>query len=245
MPVILRGNKDYDNKTFMDRIADRVRQNLDLSEAEGLWIVDRGLSDFSVTKSSHAKFDKLIRLHEKLGDVSDNLKLLIGGPYWALNLVLWARGLIHHPAIAMGGTYQYPVTALGKRKKSATKPQERISIPPLRRLVVRERDTLARWLDTAASKFAPDDSARKEFTNVRHSLDILEKDTAKRQIARFYASWVASIESVPSAGRALALYQDLSAAYVVGKSLPRLPTERGYNGFPYAVAEALMLVCLG
>jgi hypothetical protein len=66
----------------------------------------------------------------------------------------------------------------------------------------------------------------------------------KKQIASFYKSWIARIESIPNDGRALVLFQELSTAYVLGKNLPDIPSETGRARKPWVVAQQLMLNCL-
>ena len=68
-------------------------------------------------------------------------------------------------------------------------------------------------------------------------------DAAIEKLAVFYKYWFDGIANVPKAGRSMALFQDLSAAYALGKSLPPLDDERSARR-PEAVAEMLMLSCL-
>jgi len=76
-------------------------------------------------------------------------------------------------------------------------------------------------------------------------LDFLQaKDRARRQIAGFYQDWLAKLESVPTSSRALTLYQDLSAAFVLGSRLK--PFERNLEDVPNPaiIAKQLMVNCL-
>ena len=49
---------------------------------------------------------ELMDLHSELNEKIPS-RIRIAGPYWGLNLVLWARGLIDYPAIGVGNSYQY------------------------------------------------------------------------------------------------------------------------------------------
>ena len=78
----------------------------------------------------------------------------------------------------------------------------------------------------------------KDFSKLQTSAN------GKMQIAKFYKSWFDKFSSLPYAGRALALYQDLSSSYVLGKTLKNLPKEEGTARRPERVAQQLMMNCL-
>jgi hypothetical protein len=63
-------------------------------------------------------------------------------------------------------------------------------------------------------------------------------------VAKFYMAWLAKLESVPAGGRPLALYQDFSSAYVLGKKLKPLPLEQKEVPDPALIAKQLMVNCL-
>jgi hypothetical protein len=82
------------------------------------------------------------------------------------------------------------------------------------------------------------------LANIRRGYTVLsQQDQAREQVARFYKRWFDSIAAAPVAGRSMALFQDLSAAYALGKWLPD-GVEQGTAHRPEAVAEPLMLSCL-
>ena len=62
-------------------------------------------------------------------------------------------------------------------------------------------------------------------------------------MATFYKRWYDAIAAGPGPGRSMALFQDLAAAYALGKSLSDL-SESGLSRKAWAVAEPLMLSCL-
>jgi hypothetical protein len=67
----------------------------------------------------------------------------------------------------------------------------------------------------------------------------------RSQVAGFYREWLKELAVIPTSGRALALFQHFSSAYVIGKMMvePLPPTEKTARA-PGRVAEQLMLSCL-
>lgn len=164
-------------------------------------------------------------------------RIRIAGPYWGLNLVLWARGLVDYPAIGVGNSYQY-FLAGGFPNTPATC----VAVQPLRRRVV--VGGLEPWLNSALQILGPNHPASAELAQLRKQIQLLSAaDVARAQVAKFYKSWYDLIASRPSTGRSLALFQDLSTAYALGRSLPDLQIE-GSAWRPESVAEPLMLNCL-
>jgi hypothetical protein len=164
----------------------------------------------------------------------------VGGPYWGLNVVLWARGLINYPAVGLGNGYQYSCAG-GIMKAGNT----RIALTPLRRQAVVSAE-LESWLRESLTKLAPKDVAYQELKHLLDRFGLFEsnKRASRRQIASYYSAWFRSIQSHPPHGRALALYQDLSSAYVLGKGLPALPKTEDTARRPEVTARQLMLSCL-
>jgi hypothetical protein len=81
-----------------------------------------------------------------------------------------------------------------------------------------------------------------QFAEILSQFNILrDKKQAREQVARFYAAWLKKFEGVPQAGRSLALYQDFSSAYVLGKTLQDVPDD---VRSPSRVAEQFMMTCL-
>ena len=67
--------------------------------------------------------------------------------------------------------------------------------------------------------------------------------TSRRQIAKFYSEWFASLEDADPASRQLVLFQDFSAAYVLGKTLTTLPSNEQPKQ-PERVPKSFMMFCL-
>src|SRR5690606_22392859 len=103
---------------------------------------------------------------------------------------------------------------------------------------------LGPWLDAVVSKLGTGHPAHAEFAGLRKQLTVLsDLAKAREQVAGFYKNWYDSISSVPKAGRSMALFQDLAAAYALGKALPPL-VGSGTAKRPEAVVEPLMMSCL-
>ena len=167
-----------------------------------------------------------------------NPEIHIGGPYWGLNILMWAKGIITNPGFALGSGFQY-YTPGGR----VNQPSQRMAIPPLRRWA-RANLHLEKWLKKSITKVKglPEE---KEFEKLLRKYNNLKMNKEhKKQIAQEYFKWYMRIESIPYAGRAVALYQDLSKAFVLGSQLEDINSESGTNRKPEIVARQLMLNCL-
>lgn len=238
LPLIFMHQKQLTKKTERNPKVQQAEKCYHDAQADGFWVVDQSLVDDNGSSTLHQKrFPGIISLHEELNDKITS-KIRIGGPYWGLNIVLWAKGLVDFPLVGVGSGYSYFVAGQKGRNPSA-----KIAIPSLRRRV-RVTPNLASWLDKAISGLATSHPARTEFADIKKNLTLF-KDTAraKEQVAGFYKKWYDGIAAAPAAGRSMALFQDLSAAYALGKSLPPLDDESTARR-PESVAEPLMLSCL-
>lgn len=239
LPLIFMHQKQINNKTDRNPKVQQAMRCYDDAQADGFWVVEQTLTDDSGSPTLRNKrFPGILALHEELNDRIAS-KLRIGGPYWGLNLVLWGKGLIDFPVIGVGSGYNYFLSG----RKFPTKPSAKIAIPSLRRRV-KVTPTLGTWLDAAIEKLAAPHPAHAEFVHLRKNLTVLnDLSRSREQAATFYKHWFDGIANVPKAGRSMALFQDLSAAYALGKSLPPIDDE-GTARRPEAVAETLMLSCL-
>ncbi len=241
LPLVFTHQDQVNKKTARNPKVQQAERCYHEAQADGFWVVDTNLIDDSGSPTLRNKrFPGVIALHEELNRaITTNTR--IAGPYWGLNLVLWARGLVDYPAIGVGTGYQYlmPGTPITRRDK----PTVRLALPSLRRRVVREVELKA-WLDEATAELAPAHPVCVELSEIKRSYTQLgDSARAKEQVATFYKQWFNSIAAEPRAGRSIALFQDLSAAYALGKSLPPLK-HKGTDRRPEAVAESLMLSCL-
>jgi hypothetical protein len=239
LPVIFassRGQTDLkSDRTAKVKLASSCFED---SGADGIWVVDSTLDDHAaVSTLENRRFPGLIKFHEELNAVLPSDSVTVAGPYWGLNLALWARGLVRFPAIGVGRSFQYFVP--GRRPQSAN---TRVAVPPLKRLV--EHSALRSWLPQVLRELPKSDPAHKDFETLAKGIDSLQhKVNARRQIARFYRDWLEKLESVPNSSRALTLYQDLSAAFVLGSRLrPFAGREDVPN--PAIIAKQLMVNCL-
>ena len=237
LPLVFTNQKQLNGKTERNPKVQQAERCYREAQADGFWVVDASLEDDSGSVTLRNKrFPGVIALHEELNAVISS-SIRIAGPYWALNLVLWARGLVDYPAIGVGSGYQYYIT--GSPGKMA---KDRLALRPLRRRAITAG--LAGWLDDAIKRLAPSHPAHTEFSRMRKELTALRvPDSARKQVAKFYKEWFDTIAAVPEAGRSMALFQDLATAFALGRSLPNLP-DTGTARSPWAVAEALMLSCL-
>jgi len=238
LPVIITHHEQLGLKTARTPRVGLASQCYDLAAAKGVWVVDSSLMDQDGSRTlERTKFPGLISFHEELASSISGSPLLVGGPYWGMNLVLWSKGLIRYPAIGLGNRYQYHLAG-GHFQQG----KSRIALECLRRLVVVTRD-LQGWLSDSLKKLPADDPAYLEFAGLLSRFSILLQGNNRGQIANIYKKWIDSLASVPAAGRSVTLYQQLSSSYVLGKSLSDLP-EKGTARRPERVAKQLMLVCL-
>jgi hypothetical protein len=238
LPLIFMHQKQLTKKMERNPKVQQAEKCYHEAQADGFWVVDQSLTDDNGSSTLHQKrFPGIVALHEELNNKITS-KIRIGGPYWGLNIVLWAKGLIEYPLIGIGSGYKLFVAGgIANQSKS------RIAIPSLRRRVQVTND-LGIWLDKAIARLASSHPAKNEFSDIRKNLTIYNDPTrAKEQVAGFYKKWFDSIAAVPASGRSMALFQDLSAAYALGKSLPPIDDE-GTARRPESVVEPIMLSCL-
>lgn len=237
-PVIVTHQEQINKKVQRNTKVDLVHKCYSDAHADGLWIVDKSLEDDSGSSLLHStRYPGIIAFHTELnGKIATSIR--VGGPYWGLNLVLWAKGLIDHPMIGVGTGYQFMIA--GGQVSSST---SRIAVPCLRRRIKVNADS-KRWLDSAISMLSTTHSAYSELDHIRKNWwSYSDLEVSRLQICRFYKAWYDSIHSIPSPGRSLALFQDLATAYSLGKSLPDI-TQSGTDRRPEAVAQPLMMSCL-
>lgn len=238
LPVIITHQDQLNLKTARTPRIVLATQCHTLAGARGIWVVDSSLMDQDGSKTlERTRFPGLISFHEELISSLQGTAFVVGGPYWGLNLVLWSKGLIQYPAVGLGNRYQYHLAG-----GHLLQGKSRVALDSLKRLVVVSRD-LEQWLSGSLKKMPPSDLAYIEFAALLGRFPVLLRGNNRNQIAGTYKKWIDSLASVPSAGRSLTLYQQLSSSYVLGKSLPDLP-DKGTARRPERVAQQLMLVCL-
>lgn len=238
-PIILTHSNQTHAKTERNKKVEQAKRNYYESHADGLWVVDEKFSDEKGSKGLRsARITSLILLQQELNDeISTSIR--IAGPYWGLNLVLWARGLIDFPAIGVGSTYRYHLSGNHKQGSTAA---FRVALGPLRRRA--QGANLKPWLDKTLKRLGAKHPAFAELELVQKRLSFL-KDTerAREQVANFYKAWLGEVGATPFSGRSLALFQDFSTAYAIGKSLEDIGDE-GPARRPESIVEPLMLNCL-
>lgn len=244
LPLIFTHQRQINSKTLRDKKLAIAKECFGTLGVAALWIVDSTLMEQTRNERFKVRYGKLVELHELILNEFPQGTVVIAGPYWGMNLVLWARGLCDHPAITLGTRYAYYISGGATRGSTV-----RISIPALRRWVV-VCGELRTWIEKTLQKLDETDPAHKKLRYVRSHFDALRtKDGAIRFTADFYKYWIDKVEDNPSKGRAIALYQDLSTAFVVGSQLPDLPPDcltisSASMRKSSKVAEQLMLNCL-
>jgi hypothetical protein len=237
LPLILTNQEQVNGKTERNPKVKQAETCYIDAQATGLWVVDKSLEDASGSRTLRNKrFPGLIALHEELNE-KIAAQVRIAGPYWGLNLVLWARGLVNHPAIGIGNAYQYFLAG-----GPMNTPNAYLAVAPLRRRV--GVAGLDKWLDETLEIVDSNHPDYAALTDLRKNFHILSTPpVAREQVAKFYKAWFNRVATSPAAGRPMALFQDLSMAYAFGKALPDFENE-GTARRPEAVAEPLMLSCL-
>lgn len=239
VPVIFTNQNQILKKTERNKKLTAAMNSFTASGASGVWMVDASLSDQNGTSTFDKRFAALRNLHEELNALLPERAFTIGGPYWGMNIVLWARQLSSFAAIGLGNSYKYNIPGTPMQAGNV-----RIALPSLRRWATASAK-LKQWLATSVSKLAPGDKAITEFQDLEKNFSkMLVQANGRVQIASFYKSWFGKFASLPASGRALALYQDLSSAYVLGSTLPDLPDDEKTSRKPGRVAQQLMLNCL-
>lgn len=248
LPLIFTNHKQLNNRTSWRPRLDSAAKWYEKSGAKGIWIVDASLSDQKPTATFTNRLRSLVELHHYLKQLFPKEKI-IAGPYWAMNLILWAKSLCNYPAINLGTSYQYYLPGDEFRRKG----KSRIAVPPLKRWVVFSPE-LRDWLDKVLNVLDSQDAAFKhmaivkdeverEFIELGQRYDPYNEELNREQIVDFYKQWLDRIEKTPQVGQQLVLYQDFSSAFVLGKQLPDLPSSETPRR-PEKVAEYLMLSCL-
>jgi hypothetical protein len=191
----------------------------------------------------------MIALHKEIRAKIAGDMVVVGGPYWCLNLALWVRGLITYPCVSLGSTYRYHMSG----GPFPGRPVTRVAIGPLRRWA-RANKALKVWLEDTLKVLPAGEPSRAEFQRLHSKWLTLTSaaEAARMQVAEYYRTWLDELEAIPAPGRALGLYQMLSQAYVLGKNLKKgtdpllLPKgDQDSARKPHLVAEQHMLNCLG
>jgi hypothetical protein len=240
LPVIFTHQNQVNKKTERNKKIVAISGCYSAARADGIWAVDQTLNDQEGSGKFDERFPALRKFHEELNEKMPQSGIMVAGPYWGMNLILWSRGYAHFPAIGLGGSYKYNIP--GQRLPKGI---VRVALRPLRRWAIAS-PALKGWLSDTVASLPVGDPLKVEFAALEKDFAKLQvTPNAKLQIATFYKNWFDKFSALPQAGRALALYQDLSSAYVLGKTLKALPDKReGTARRPERVAQQLMMNCL-
>lgn len=237
LPVIFTNKEAVTNGSERTKKIDYIVKNYKLSGSNGVWIVDSSLQDQAGTGNfEKERFPSLIDLHTRINDLLKP-QIHIAGPYWGVNILLWAKSIITNPAFSLGTGFQHYLAGGHINQASP-----RVAISSLKRWVKVNID-LKNWLQDSIDRLR-DQKEVVEFEALLKELQHLEVSNRYRyQISEFYLSWYEKYASLPEPGRSLALYQDLSQAFVLGKNLSAIDSEKGTARRPEVVAKQLMLNC--
>ena len=237
LPVVFTQARQY-AKERRPKI-ERICKNYESADASMIWVADSDLDDQRGSGSNLKRFENLIDFHIELQQAIPDAAI-ISGPNWALNLIVWARGLAQHAAISLCSGFRY-----FPANPAVVKPgKQRVLLEPLRRLAL-ANDKLDLWLQEVLKKLSSEDRTRTFFEDLSSSMATLRiTEQTPRQIAELYHRWLRELEAAPPNGCVLALHQDLSSAAALGGSLPNLPSEKGLARKPAIVAKQLAYNCL-
>lgn len=237
LPLVFTHQSQIRGKTERNPRIKQAARCYQEAQADGYWAVDRSLDDDTGSKTlRNTRFPDLVALHQELNQAIPS-PLRIAGPYWGMNLLLWARGLVDHPAMGAGHIYQYFLAGT-----LINPPTPRLMIPPLRRRAAVSH--LEWWLASALVALGENHPSYPDMLQLRQYFASLPSpEMAREQVAAAYKQWFDFLAALAPANRAQALFQDLSSAYALGKLLPEIEGE-GTGRRPEAVVEPLMLNCL-
>ncbi len=239
LPVIFTHSRQLNKKTDRNPKVKFVAGLLTGGGVNAVWSVDASLDDQCGTSTlARERFPGIVDFFKELRSAC-SLEMTVAGPYWGLGLVLWSRGLVSHFGVGLGSTFRYHIPG-----GMAHGPKARVAPECLRRWVSASAD-LREWLLASAGKLPAGSPAQAELKSLAaHFPAMLEQKISRRQIARAHKNWCKKINAVAPSGRAVALFQDLSSAFVTGKALDNLPDDDGPCRRPELIAEQLMLNCL-
>lgn len=253
LPVILHQLAAVDKKQqWRNDIIKCIEQSRKNCQVDGIWVVNSALEDERGSQPNQVtRFPGLIAFHEELRASLPRNTRVVAGPYWAMNLVLWARQLVDNPVIGVATGYRYYISGGETRP-----PAERVVVAPLLRRVKVTTD-LKTWLQKServlASVATPAGvipgmsrsfaQAASDLGALSRKIDRLRGNIAHEQVAIFYKNWLDGLETIGQPMRALALRQQFSEAHVVGSILDDLP--KGNQAHQAGkLAQQFMLSCL-
>lgn len=241
LPFIVTNQRQINKKTDRNGRVSNIKSNVKRSHAVAVWVVDESLQDYQGSETfGRVRFQGLIDLHREIAKAVPSEVYSIAGPYWAMNLILWAKGLVKHPCISIGSSFSYSLPGGG----GGASPAHRVAIPPLRRLAYYSSE-LSAWIQECLLAVPPSDDVHSKLRALSDEFGFLtDRKIADSLIAKSYRQWLDELDEIPEMGRALALYNQFSSAYVLGKSLENMPSKESPARRPERVAEQFMLVSL-
>ncbi|MDI6451137.1 hypothetical protein [Anaerobaca lacustris] len=248
LPLVFTHQSQLRGKTQWGPKLRLAKKCLNVVRPDIIWAVNCDLPDWKGSDKLKERFASLVSFHTDLRNAFPNAKI-IAGPYWAMNLVLWSRGLCDYPAISLGHGFSYRVSG---GYIPPEPPTAMVALGPLRRQA-RHTEQLRDWINNAVKKLQGSDEAAKQFSRLQNRFNELARyEVARNQVAEFYGDWLKKLSMIPPSGRSLALFQDMTSAYVLGKQLHNeldcrsgaLPKSEAPAREPGKIAELFMPYCL-
>ena len=106
-PIIITGLGTLKQGHSRDKVLTEALERRGNAAAGAVWVVDTNLSDQNRNADFPKRYENLVEFHTKLKERLSPGTPVVGGPYWGMNIVLWARGLCSNPAISLGTRYTY------------------------------------------------------------------------------------------------------------------------------------------
>jgi len=92
LPLIFTHQDQINGKTERNPKIQQATRCYHEAQADGFWVVDKTLTDDNGSRTlRNIRFPAIISLHQEINEAIPS-KIRVAGPYWGLNLVLWARG---------------------------------------------------------------------------------------------------------------------------------------------------------
>lgn len=237
VPILFTSSRQYKGKAKWKAKLATVVTAYNEARANGVWVVDTSLDDQSGSEPNQKRFHEFDEFHAELRGLFES-STIIAGPYWGLNIVLWAKGRCNCPAVAMRPSPKYYIPGLRITQQASN----RIAIASLRRLAVTSREVHG-WLQKSLQVIPKENKYYKQIDDLVKNYSLLmEPKAARKQVLQFYSDWLNELESVDAEGRSIALYQDFSAAFVAEKKIfPKMPPEMKKT---QSTSKQYMLLCI-
>lgn len=243
LPLVFNDRNSILNGTQRKNKVTEASKNFEIACAGGYWVVDANFDSESTSSETRGtRISKLVSLHQ---DINERIQshVRIAGPYWGLDILLWARGLVDYALIGLS-SYQHYISGLPPRVFASATPASKFALKCLFRRV-RYNKGLESWIKDVLTRTSVGTAQHLELSGVLANFSLFSdvKRSARRN-AEIYRDWFNELDSIEPAGRSLVLFQKLAVAFSFGKGLRKLDDSEKAAKEPASIAEPLMLNCL-